>query len=397
MPKEKKRANYLSRLSNTRWGIPPKLFKILITATVHAATDYAAAAWSNLPIPKFFTEKLMTIDTICATKALGALKNSPHLFLRHDLDMKPPDIRLTAKILNTMALIAAKPPSHPLYHDYKKAQMTKPQAHKGPMNAFFQSPVLESFCHFLDIQQPDTTIPMTQTPKFKTLILPNKEKAIKSIQDLKASSAQVIVYSDGLRIDGKNTAAAAWCENNKHFYTHQLGKESEYGIFEAEFKGFTLALTLAKHSFQATTQQITIVLDNQGVVQDMANKKTTSRALTHKRQAINIIKNIEGLAPNINIMLRWCPGHRGIPGNEQADRLANLCKLSSRHQGVVQEGLIRSLHHARHQETWAQTTPKTTHQNLFIIKEQTLRRINHPAENWTHPTISISSQQKPKN
>lgn len=73
----KKRESYLSSLSNTQWGIPPRLFKMLILATVHAATDYAAAAWMNLPVPKFFSEKLTTIDSICAMKALGALKNSP--------------------------------------------------------------------------------------------------------------------------------------------------------------------------------------------------------------------------------------------------------------------------------------------------------------------------------
>lgn len=104
--KGEKRASFLSSLSNTKWGIPPHLFKILITATVHAATDYAAATWLNLPIQKIFTDKMMTVDAICATKALGALKNSPHLFLRHDLDLKLPDIRLTAKILNTIAIVS---------------------------------------------------------------------------------------------------------------------------------------------------------------------------------------------------------------------------------------------------------------------------------------------------
>lgn len=110
-------------------GTPLKLFRILITSTVHAATDYAAAAWLSLPIPKFYVEKLSTINTICATKALGALKNSPHVFLQHDLDLMPPDIRLTAKIANTVALGASRLPSHPLYHFYQHARKTRPQAH----------------------------------------------------------------------------------------------------------------------------------------------------------------------------------------------------------------------------------------------------------------------------
>lgn len=88
--KGKTRAKFLTSLSNTRWGVNPRLLKILLTSTVHAATDYAAAAWMNLPVLKFFSEQLMKIDAICATQALGALKNSPHLFLRHDFDLKPP-------------------------------------------------------------------------------------------------------------------------------------------------------------------------------------------------------------------------------------------------------------------------------------------------------------------
>lgn len=263
--KGKKRANFLTSLSNTKWSIPPALFRTLITSTVHAATDYAAAAWLNLSVPKFFVEKLTSIDSICATRALGALRNSPQVFLRHDLNLQRPDIRLTARILNTIAIVASKPPSQPLYHMYLHARETRPQAHKGPLQAYFQSTYAETFVNFHTIQQPDPSIPLPPTPNFSTLIAPSKDHAIKAIQVLKASNIQTIVYSDGSRIEQKNTAAPAWCENNKHFHSTQLGKESEYGIFEAEFIGFILALKLARHSLTPTTRQITIILDNQGV------------------------------------------------------------------------------------------------------------------------------------
>lgn len=150
--KGKKQANFLTSLSNTRWGIPPRLFKILMTATVHAATDYAVAAWLPLPVPKFFAEKMSSIDTICATKALGALKNSHTLFLKHYLDLTPPEIRLTAKLLNMIAIIAAKPPTQPLFCFYRQARDIKPHAHKGPLHSFFQSEHAKHFEHFLDIQ-----------------------------------------------------------------------------------------------------------------------------------------------------------------------------------------------------------------------------------------------------
>lgn len=154
------------------------------------------------------------------------------------------------------------------------------------------------------------------------LIIAEKDKAIRPIEVLRPSAAQVIVYSDGSRIEDKGTAAAAWCENSQHYLQKQLGQSTEYGIFEAEFVGFIQALTLAKNSFELTARQLTIILDNQGFVKDMSTKQTSSRALPHKLHATKIIKEIKEQRPRLKITLRWCPGHKGVPGNEKADALA---------------------------------------------------------------------------
>lgn len=72
-----------------------------------------------------------------------------------------------------------------------------------------------------------------------------------------------------------------------------------------------------------TTPRITIILDNQGVVQDMSIKTTSSKALNHKIEAIQLIKEIKSMAPRVKITSSWCPGHAGVQGNVEADRLAN--------------------------------------------------------------------------
>lgn len=102
-------------------------------------------------------------------------------------------------------------------------------------------------------------------------------------------------------------AAAAWCANNQHHYTFQLGKESDCGIFEAEYVGLIQALQLAKQKILPFTRQVTVVLENQGVVKDMSHKKTSSKALNHKITATNILTDIGSLAPRLKIALKWCP------------------------------------------------------------------------------------------
>lgn len=54
----------------------------------------------------------------------------------------------------------------------------------------------------------------------------------------------------------------------------------------------------------------------------MSHKKTSFSALTHKITAVEIINNIEAIAPHLKISLRWCPRHKGVEGNKRADRLA---------------------------------------------------------------------------
>lgn len=178
--------------------------------------------------------------------------------------MQPPGVRLTAKIANTVALIASRPPSHPLYHFYQHARKTRPQAHRSPLHRYFQSQTADLFKNFADIQQPDPSSPLPPTPNFSTLIIQDKDKAVRATEVLKPSTSQIIVYSDGSCIEGKNTAAAAWCANNQHFSSCQLGSETEFGIFEAEYVGLIQALRLAKHFIQPSTRQITLILDNQG-------------------------------------------------------------------------------------------------------------------------------------
>lgn len=370
-----KRANFLTSLSNTRWGIPPNLFKILITATVHAATDYAVAAWHQLPLPKFYSTKLSVIDNIVARKALGALKSTPLVFLKHDLGLPSPEARLTGKILSFVARVAAKPFDHPLRAFFTHAKSTSPSYHRDPFHAFFQHPLAKEFGPFLDQAPLDPTTPFPSTPNFCTVIQRDKASALKGAKELIPSSGHVILFSDGSRIPTKNTAAAAWCLNSGHRAVQLLGPAAYHGIYKAKFLGFVMALRIAQRSITNLTHRVTVLLDNQGVSKEMRSPKSRLVSLHDKRTALTIIHHIHRAWPQVKVNLRWCPGHVGIKGNEIVDRLAKsraTKKLPPHHKDKPTFAGFKSAIHA-----WVRKTTS-------VFTPQEIKRLGHKPQPTKH-------------
>lgn len=147
--KGRQRAGLLANLSTTGWGIPPKLLKILMTTTIHAATDYGVMAWLPTDPPNFFVEQMTAVDLTCARAALGSLKTTPAVFLRHDPNLTPVTTRLQSKILRFMALSLTKPQSHPLFQIIQRAQLAPAKTHKDPFDAFFQHPLRDQFDKYI--------------------------------------------------------------------------------------------------------------------------------------------------------------------------------------------------------------------------------------------------------
>lgn len=318
-----KRINFLTSLSNTIWGIPPKLFRNLITATVHAATDYASPAWIQLPINKDFASQLTKIDQIGARKALGALRSTPGIFLYHDLNLLQPETRLTNNTLKFIARISAKPTTHPLKHYFDKAKRNHPKAHLDPFDSFYRHELAQTFAEYLDQSPIDPTNPLPVPNNLDFIIQENKKTAIAGTKILLPSPEHLTIFSNGSRIPGKNTAAAAWCANSRHQHVKAIGLERLHGIFEAEYSSLIMGLRLAQRSMNVTTRRMSLILDNQGVVKDMKNfKATKSSAIKLKNTALLIARSVALSHPQVRIAICWCPSHKGIKGNKIVDKLA---------------------------------------------------------------------------
>lgn len=108
-----------------------------------------------------------------------------------------------------------------------------------------------------------------------------------------------------------------------------------HGIFKAEYHGLHLGLTLALRHASARTRIATVLLANQSVTLDIWSQKDSLESLKDKQRTYTILNYLYRSYPWLQIVIRWCPGHTGIPGNDIVDKLAKKAavKQSDKEKG----------------------------------------------------------------
>jgi len=105
----------------------------------------------------------------------------------------------------------------------------------------------------------------------------------------------------------------------KGMLRYQLGTEEEHTVYEGEGVGLVLGMELIRKETNA--RKVSIGIDNQsGITAVISIRPTPSHYiwdLFHRRLHVASLKHI-----NLEILIRWTPGHIGIEGNEAADKEA---------------------------------------------------------------------------
>ena len=92
-----------------------------------------------------------------------------------------------------------------------------------------------------------------------------------------------------------------------------LGSKETHTVFEAELLGLSLAAEMLKGEMQV--QSLTISVDSQAMMQATRHRRAIPGQYLVEAFHDQIMA-MWGKHPGIEIMLRWMPGHAGIPGNE---------------------------------------------------------------------------------
>jgi ribonuclease HI len=92
--------------------------------------------------------------------------------------------------------------------------------------------------------------------------------------------------------------------------------------YDAECAALARALEEATKR-QTIPERVTIFTDAQAAIRRMASEEP-GPGQQYAIQARRHIATLHRIRPDITIEIRWCPAHKGVPGNEKADEWAKL-------------------------------------------------------------------------
>ncbi|KAK6222517.1 reverse transcriptase [Colletotrichum tabaci] len=146
------------------------------------------------------------------------------------------------------------------------------------------------------------------------IVLQSKKEAAKTFQAwLKAvPDSHMVVFSDGSKATNGATGYGFVIYRSNRRVAQGCGRLGLAEVFDAEAEGARIGLRRALLTSQG--QPIHICIDNTSVIQGIRGEAPDSSQAA--------VLEIQAAARIYNIHTHWAPGHQGIKGNEEADRLA---------------------------------------------------------------------------
>ena len=147
---------------------------------------------------------------------------------------------------------------------------------------------------------------------------------------IRHEAGAIHVYTDGSGINGQ-IGAAAVCTTTHQTKSAYMGDNTVSTVYAGELQGIILALQIAQEDRDRGNRRtkVQIYTDNQAAIRSTAKPRGTSGAYLLR----TITQQLQNLrAQGLSVEIRWVPAHKGIYGNEAADRAAKEA-TGWRHRG----------------------------------------------------------------
>jgi ribonuclease HI len=274
--------------------------------------------------------KMASIQRRAAIMITGAMTSTPADILDAHAYLLPIPL-LIDKALHQAALrLATLPPTPPLYEAVKNASKRHVKRHPTPLH-YLMNNYAGLKPHLVE------TIAAVQmkpswAPKLITRIADSKEMAKREDGE---ERARVRVYSDGSGMDGTIGAAAVLYRDSilKRVKRYRLGSARHHTVYKGEGVGMILALRLIKEEREEVVGVTPLGVDSQVAIVAMGSIKPAPSHYIWDAFHNQLCSTAQA-HEDMDLLVRWTPGHVDIEGNERADEEAKKAITDGSSQGL---------------------------------------------------------------
>ena len=324
--KASRTCHYLASVKALR----PRQMRQLYQAVVTTQIDYAGSTWfaTNKRGTLAGTNMLQTVDKLGACRVTSAFRTVSYTAVTDEAAITPTRERLEYKVAAAAVRVASMPTTHPLGSRWQ---------HLASSGGHHVSPLAATLQHHKQgllvgrklgptIRQPFGPRPWQELATVSCAdswqdALCKHDEIIRKIRN------NLVIYTDASVRDGLAGAAAILRQNRQAnslsvIVKETIGRSSTCSVASAEAKAITLAIRsmLGSHSIP---RRVWIFTDSQLVLQQLEQRRGSASTFEAIQQALFALE--EGVDRGWSFDIRWIPAHKGIAGNNLADKTARLC------------------------------------------------------------------------
>ena len=321
-----RRLNLLKHLSHTDWGADTTSLLRIYTALIKSKLEYGVEAYGSASATSL--KRLDPVQNKAIRTATGAFRTSPKVSLEVLSGIKPLEISRKQKLANYTVRVFANP-SNPIrkilespstYEEQPPESLTKLQQQS------VRKRVRDAMAYYqVDLEN----IWVEEPADFPPWQLNGIDRCGDVIKNAKSSIPEVtlnmvyrhhiathdsdnlIAYTDGSKTSDGVAFSMIAKPPSQPVVTKSFRIDDSTSSYSAELHAILYVTLYAKRS---NTRDLTIMSDSKSSIQALSSPYAKDPLVTE------IQRNIHDA--DQKVLLCWVPSHIGIPGNEQADKLA---------------------------------------------------------------------------